>query len=869
MSVGAALRELQTNAAFMSQVTAWHVLPPVAPRTAPWPLPLHPQLREVLNRQGISAPYLHQARAITALAHGRDVILVTPTASGKSLVYLVPLFQSLLEDPRARGLLLFPTKALAQDQRRRIEAWAGALGLTNAVGVYDGDTPQQERARVRRQARLLITNPDMLHHGILPHHTRWADLWRGLRYIVLDEVHTYRGIFGAHVANVLRRLARVLAFYQGKEEKLAGRGTLWGHVRLIYASATIGNPADLVRRLTGRESTVIDESTAPHPARTLIFYNPPLVDATTGMRRSALLEARRLALHFLRHNVQTVLFAPSRRSVEVLLTYLRDAASEVGLPPEAIRGYRGGYLPATRRAIEAGLRDGSVRAVVATNALELGVDIGSLGASILVGYPGSIAAMWQQFGRAGRRDEGGVGVYIAGAGALDQYLVTHPEFVLRASPEHALVAPNNLHVLLAHVRCALFELPFDEDEPFGDFSPTREVLDFLVEVGEARRAGRRFYWLGEDYPAAEVSLRTAAGERVGIFEDREGRAVLLGEVDRVSAPRLVHPGAIYLHEGETYIVDDLDWDTLTARVRPVQVEYYTQPLVSESLTVLEEWQGDERGSTARYLGEVRVRSQVVAFRKVRWYTHEVLGIEEVDVPPQEMETIAYWLTFSAGVLEQLRAQGLWRSDAILDYGPNWSAQRRRALERDGYRCQRCGAPHTPERPLHVHHIRPFRTFGYIPGVNDAYREANRLDNLITLCSRCHRLAEAGARLRTGFSGVAYALGELAPLFVMAAAGDIGQVVEAQSPYTGLPTITLYDNVPGGIGLAERLYEVHEDLLRAAWERIRGCACEHGCPGCVGPVLVTEASADDADVDTKTLALALLQAVLESLSESPA
>ncbi len=867
MSVQSALHELRTDPHFMPHVTAWHVQPPAPSRTASWPTNLHPHVLQALQHQGILAPYAHQAQAIDALLHGQDVVVVTPTASGKSLIYLVPLFDALLQDSQARGLLLFPTKALAQDQRRKIEEWLSVLHLpTDLVGVYDGDTPSHERTRVRKHARLLITNPDMLHHGILPHHTRWVDLWRGLRYIVLDEIHTYRGIFGAHVANVLRRLARILAFYQGGASMIAKPLTLWGDVRLVYASATIGNPADLVRRLTGRPPLVIAENSAPRPGRTLIFYNPPLLDPGTGLRRSALLEARRLALHFLRHGIQVVLFARSRRSVEVLLTYLREAVQEIGLPPETIRGYRAGYLPATRREIERGLREGTVRAVIATSALELGVDIGSLGASILVGYPGTIAGMWQQFGRAGRREEGGIGVFIAGASALDQYLVTHPEFVLRATPEHALLAPDNLHILLAHLRCALFELPFQQGEPFGDFPAIDELLHFLMEMGEARGTGGRVHWLGESYPAAEISLRTAGGERVSIFWDEDGKRRLLGEVDRASAPRLVHPRAIYLHEGQSFLVHRVEWDTLTVHVHPVESEYYTQPVVNESLAVLEEWQQEPVGETSRYLGEVRVHSQVVAFRKVRWYTHEVLGVEPVDVPAQEMETTAYWFTFSAQILERLREQGVWRSDAIVDYGPNWEKQRRRALERDGYRCRRCGVPHTPERPLHVHHIRPFRSFGYLPGINDAYREANRLENLITLCSRCHRLAEAGVRLRTGFSGVAYALRELAPLFVMAAASDIGQVVEAQSRYTGLPTITLYDNVPGGIGLSERLYEIHAELLRAAWERIRGCDCDYGCPGCVGPVLVTSTPEEDVDTNTKTLALALLQAVLESLSD---
>ena len=862
MGLQSALHALQTDKDFMRHVTAWHVLPPRPGREAPWPSLLDARLRAVAQNAGVRALYAHQAAAIESVLRGHDVVVVTPTASGKSLVYVMLLLQVLLHDPHARGLLLYPTKALAQDQRQKLQGWLAALGLPDCTGVYDGDTPVSARGRIRRTARLLITNPDMLHHSILPHHTRWADFWRGLRYIVLDEVHAYRGIFGAHVANVLRRLRRVVAFYQGNGLSSRGEGGGWEHVRFISTSATVGNPGNVVERLTGRSPVVISENAAPQPPRTLIFYNPPLLDPATGLRRNVLLEARRIALHFLRHGVQTVVFVRSRRSVEVLLGYLRDAVQEIGVQPDAIRGYRAGYLPSTRREIERGLREGRIALVVATNALELGVDIGTLGASILVGYPGSISATWQQVGRAGRSDEGGASVLIASSTPLDQYIVTHPDFVLNGTPEHVLLEPDNLHVLLAHMRCALFEQPFGRDEHFGAFGMTSELLQFLSEMGEARAAGSRYHWIGEGYPAEDISLRTAASDRVTIVVEAEGRRASLGEVDRASAPRMVHPGAIYLHDARSYLVERVDWGAGVATVRPVDVDYYTVPAIDERLTVLNVWQEEAVKGTTRALGEVRVHTQVTGYRKVRWYTHEVLGREEVEVPAQELETTAYWLTFSSQVLDELRQRGLWRSDAIGDYGPNWARQRQRALARDGYRCRRCGQPHTRETPLHVHHIRPFRTFGYIPGVNDAYREANRLDNLITLCPRCHRLAETSARLRTGFSGVAYALATLAPLFVMAAPGDIGQVVEAQATHTGMPTITLYDTVPGGVGLAERLYEVHVDLLQAAWERVRECDCEHGCPGCVGPVVVTESSPNGEDeVDTKMLALALLETAL--------
>lgn len=843
MSLITALKALREDPQFAAHVTAWHMRPPRPARYGPWPTGLANRLRRALAARGIDALYTHQSQAITHLLDGRDVVVVTPTASGKSLIYLLPTLNALLRDPDARVLYIFPTKALAQDQHQALGQWLRALDLPPWSGVYDGDTPREERARVRRRARVLITNPDMLHRGILPHHTRWASFWRGLLWVVLDEVHTYRGIFGAHVANLLRRLARVAAFYGA-------------FPRFICTSATVGNPCQLVERLSGRSPVLVAENGAPEPGRTLIFYNPPLLDPATGLRRSALLEARRLARHFLAHGVQTVAFTRSRRSTEVLLTYIRDVAPQAGVDPVAVRGYRGGYLPQARREIERGLREGEVRAVVATNALELGVDVGALGAALLVGYPGTVASTWQQFGRAGRREEGGVGVFIAGPGALDQYIVTHPEFVLESGPEHALLAPDNLHVLVDHLRCALFELPLRAEETFGGFAATAEVLAYLEEVGDARRAGPRYHWLGEGYPAQDVSLRTAGAERVTIQEGRGERTVTVGEVDRASAPRLVHPGAVYLHEGTPYLVRELDWGCGVAWVEAAEVDYYTEPLTREALQVLAEHAREEVGGTARAWGEVRVTSQVVGYRKVRWYTHETVGHEQVALPPQEVETTGYWVTFLAHALDALREQGLWRTDSVVDYAPNWARQRERALARDGHRCRRCGAAGRPERPLHVHHVRPFRTFGYVPGVNEAHWEANRLENLITLCSRCHRLAEAGARLRSGFSGAAHVLAALAPLFVMAAPGDIGQVVEAQSPHTGLPTITLYDTVPGGIGLAERLYEVHEALLAAALGRVRSCDCEHGCPACVGPVLVEE----EGEVDTKRLTAALLEVV---------
>ncbi len=846
MNLDAALQKLRQNKRFMRHVTAWRVLPPRAAQYGPWPQELHPWVREFAATRGIHRLYTHQSRALTLALQGKDVLVTTSTASGKSLIYHLATLHVLLTDPQSRVLYLFPTKALAQDQYQHLLPWFQALGHEEWMGVYDGDTPRQERQRIRKHARVIITNPDMLHQSFLPYHTRWAALWSGVRHIIVDEVHTYRGIFGGHVANVFRRLRRIARFY--------GARPVW-----ILTSATVGNPEELAQRLLEQTPRVVSEDGAPKPQRTLIFYNPPLVEPALGLRRSALLEAQDLALHFMEHGLQTVAFTLSRRNVEVLLTYLKEAAPAHGLDPQAIRGYRGGYLPRLRREIEKGLREGAIRGVVATNALELGIDVGALGAALVVGYPGSVASTWQQFGRAGRGKMGGVGVFIAGPNALDQYIVTHPQFILQGRPEQVLLAADNVYVLLDHVRCALFELPFVQGEHLGTADITEEILEQLVEWGEAHRVGSRYHWVGEGFPAADVSLRTAAPERVVIQVEEEGRLRTLGEVDALSAPRLVHPAAVYLHEGHAYVVREVDWHAGWARVTPARPDYYTQPITREELTVLATEVEESRGKTVRARGPVQVRTQVVGYRKIRWHTHETLGYGEVTAPPYTLETDGYWIVFKPELLEILREEGGWRSDPIEDYGPNWEQQRALALERDEYRCRRCGVQGTPERPLHVHHIRPFRTFGYVPGENEAYREANRLENLITLCSRCHRLAETSVRLRTGFSGLAYAVAALAPLFVMAAAGDIGHVAEVQSPYTGLPTITLYDNVPGGIGLAERLYEVHDELLTAAVERVEACECEHGCPACVGPVLVEE---DDAGWDTKRLTLLLGRKLLD-------
>jgi len=861
MSVAHALHQLRRDPNFMRNVTAWKTFPARQARYAAFPDGVDRRLRQVLARRGIPHLYTHQAEAVTATLRRKNVVVVTPTASGKTLCYNLPVLNVLLADPNARALYLFPTKALAQDQLAELNELSAALGKETAVAqqplllgriaTYDGDTPSAQRPRIRKEARVILTNPDMLHTSILPYHTRWSDFFAHLRYVVLDEMHVYRGVFGSHVANVLRRLRRVCRFHGSRPQ-------------FIATSATIANPQALAEALLETPVTPIgpEFNGAPAGEKHVILYNPPIVDRTLGLRRASTLEAQRIAAHFLRHNVQTIIFGRARLTVEVLLGYLRESLREMGEAVD-VRGYRGGYLPIQRREIERGLREGNVRGVVATNALELGVDIGRLEAAVLVGYPGSIASTWQQAGRAGRRRSVSVAVLVATAGALDQYIVTHPEFILERSPEHAYVNPDNLVILSNHLRCAAFELPFQNGEMFGRFEQTDELLAYLAEGGELRHFGDTWYWLGEGYPAQDVSLRTVSADRFVVQARTDGGQLqVIGEMDRFSVPLLLHEGAIYIHEGQTYQVTTLDWDGGTAEVEPVQVDYYTRASITERVQVVNTAEQTTDGGTIKAHGEVEIIAQATGFKKIRRWTHENLGWGEIDLPEQTMVTTAYWLSFPDATLEQLRASGLWRS-APVDYGPNWPEQRARALERDRHRCRHCGAPERPGREHDVHHIRPFREFGYIPGENENYRQANRLENLITLCPSCHRRAETVVHVRTGLAGLAYALHNVAPLHLMCDPRDLGVVSEARSVQTRLPTVTIYDRVPAGIGFAQRLYDLHSVLLQGAHDLVQKCGCAYGCPACVGPVLDMEVAQrlSEEQVNTKMLTLALIEAAL--------
>jgi DEAD/DEAH box helicase domain-containing protein len=844
MSVDPVLEHLRFDPQFSAHVTAWERMPSRAAHYAPFPAGLDPRLIAGLRQLGIESLYTHQAEAVGAAMAGENVVVVTGTASGKTLCYNLPVLHSLLADSQTRAIYLFPTKALSQDQAASLAAFLEALQAVDAVPVrtYDGDTPQAQRRQIRDEARILITNPDMLHTGILPHHTRWAGLFENLRWVVLDELHVYRGIFGSNVANLIRRLRRVCRFY-GSEP------------HFILTSATIANPKELAERLIEAPVRFIppDLDGSPRAEKHVVIYNPPVIDPALGIRRAYTLETTRIANRFLEADVQTAIFARARMTTEVLLGYIRDAFVQAGGDANRIRGYRGGYLPLERRAIEAGLRDGSVLGVVATNALELGVDIGQLGAAVVAGYPGTIASLWQQAGRAGRRSEVSAAILVASAAPLDQFVAMHPRYLFERSPESGLINPNNLAILARHLRCAAFELPFKRGDEFGSAGDVTEILDILVEQGELYRSGDTYRWVAETYPAEGVSLRASSDDTVVIQDVGQGRPVVIGEIDRATAPVLLHEGAVYIHEGRTYLVAALKWDEAIAEVKPIEVDYYTDAAESVHLEILDVYDADESRPARRAHGWVRVTSQATSFRKVKRYTHETLGYGTIDLPPREFETTAYWTWIGPEVVKRLEAEGVLK--APNDYGPDWPSARDAARARDGYRCRQCNAPERDGRMHDVHHLRPFREFGYVAGENRNDRLANALENLITLCSTCHHRAEAARGARTALGGLAYALANIAPLFLMCDPRDLGQLVEVRSKATGGPTITLFDRVPEGLGLAERLYELHGELLAGALDLVRNCGCQEGCPACVGPV-------GPGGGEVKTLTERLVKTLLE-------
>lgn len=643
MTLEQILASIRSHPSSAPNFTAWHEIPARSAVFAEIPSSVNPRLAGALRAAGIESLYSHQTEAFDVARSGRHLVVVTPTASGKTLCYNLPVLNTLLAEPEARALYLFPTKALSMDQVDELQKLVRALETDIKAFTYDGDTPGAARRAIRTAGHIVVTNPDMLHAAILPHHTKWLRLFENLRYIVIDELHTYRGLFGSHVANVLRRLRRICAFYGS-------------HPQVICASATIGNPKELAERLLEDHVALIDTNGAPSGPKVIAFYNPPVVNRELGIRRDAILEAERLATEFIRNRIPLIAFARSRRTAELLTTGFKTAAVMNQIAPEHIAGYRAGYLPSERREIERGLRDGDVLAVAATNALELGIDIGRLQAALLVGYPGTIASTWQQAGRAGRTQDLAVAILVATSNPLDQYIVRHPEYFFGQSPEVGLVNPDNLYVLTSHVRCAAFELPINDGERFGP-NTLPEVLEYLASQQILHHEGDRWHYVADAYPAQDVSLRSASPENVVIIDTTDPAPRVVGEVDLASAPGLVHEDAIYMHLAQQYHVDRLAWEERKAYVHRVDVDYYTTAEIAVDIRVLQQFAAGASACPPAH-GEVVVTYRPTIFKKLTLQRHENVGWGPIHLPESTLHTSAYWTTLPELRIPREEIQGV-------------------------------------------------------------------------------------------------------------------------------------------------------------------------------------------------------------------
>ena len=633
MNVDQLISRLKNDSSFMECVTEWRTLPATEGRYMPLPDAMDERLKQVLRDRGIHRLYTHQAECYQLAQQKKDFVVVTPTASGKTLCYNLPVVSTILQNEDARALYLFPTKALSADQVSGLYEMIEALGVNIKAYTYDGDTQGAARKAIRQAGHIVVTNPDMLHANILPHHTKWVKLFENLKYIVIDEIHTYRGVFGSHLANVLRRLLRLCAFYGS-------------HPQFILCSATIANPVELAQQLTRRPIAAVTNNGAPTGERHFVFYNPPVVNRQLGIRRGVVNEVKRIGENLLRNEIPTIIFAKSRLQVEVITRHFKECVRNAYGFTNRVRGYRGGYLPSERRDIEHGLREGQVDMVVSTNALELGIDIGSLTACILCGYPGTIASTWQQAGRAGRRKDTALTIMVASSAPLDQYIIQNPDYFFEASPENALVQPNNLYVLLSHIKCSAYELPFEENEQFGDVADTAQFLEYLAENNILRHLDGKFYWMEEELPSGEISLRSAKTENFVIIDiTNPAHHRVIGEMDRYTVPMLLHENAIYMHDARMYQVEQLDMDTCKAYIKAVDTDYYTDADLNVSLHILDDLEEKTLPCGAGLtLGELRVSTIVKMFKKFKLDTHETVGFGEVRLPQTDLHTVGMWWT---------------------------------------------------------------------------------------------------------------------------------------------------------------------------------------------------------------------------------
>ena len=734
------IRSLKNDPGFMSAVSHWEVVPAREAKVVDFPEEIDPRLLDSLKSKNIERLFSHQLCTYNNVVAGKHVVVVTPTASGKTLAYNLPVLQTLLREKDAKAMYLFPTKALSQDQQSELNEVLLDGKLPVDIFTYDGDTPRSIRNSAREQGRVVITNPDMLHMGILPNHPKWIKFFKHLRFVVIDEIHTYRGVFGSHMTNLIRRLKRVARFY--------GATPLF-----ICCSATIGNPKALAEKILEEPVELVDDNGAPAGERHFVLYNPPLVDQVQGIRRGVVKESQAIATRLLKAGIKTIVFARSRVRAELIAVYIRDGLKNFYTDNSRINvaSYRGGYLPGERRAIEKGLRQGTIQGVVSTNALELGIDIGGLDASILAGFPGSISSSWQQAGRAGRRSSLSLSILVASASPIDQYIIKHPEYFFSRTPESGWVDADNVFILTDQMKCAVFELPFLENESFGAHKDLAELLGYLEENGVVRHTGGKWFWADQSYPAEKVSLRSAAPGNIVIVDTTRGRDTVIGEMDKPSAKLLLHDEAIYLHMGNQYIVKSLDLEKQRCYVEENSVNYYTDSIVKTDIKLLHQDRREEAHELELVIGDIMVRTLATKYKKLKFRTHENVGYGDIDLAPEEMHTRAVILLFSP--------------------------------------------------------------------VSEAGRTFQALsDETQTIV----------------LQRMEYLIKNVAPFFLLCDSRDIGVSARMKDPVFDCPSLYVYDVYPGGTGLSEGFLENTLAILQGAVELLSSCACQQGCPSCIGP-----------------------------------
>ena len=803
-------------------------------REAEWvdvPEHLHKDVKATLEESGIQKLYSHQGKAINGVLKGLNVVITTGVASGKSLCYQVPIMHTLAYNPQATALCIYPTKALTQDQNNSFNELLTTFSTIThnkySTGIYDGDTPSEARRLIRKKANVLLTNPDMLHYGILPNHPMWVDFFANLKFIVIDEVHVYRGIFGSHFSNVLRRIKRLCNHYDSDPT-------------FILTSATVGNTHSFISTLIEKLFLEVDHDGSPQGNRHFMIYNPPIVNQELGIRRSALKETSRIASLFTKKGVQSLVFAHSRKSVEMIVTNLQKKHDE-----KKLAGYRSGYLAEERRDIEKRLKSGKLNTVVTTNALELGIDIGDLDVVIMNGYAGTIASTKQQAGRAGRTGDDSLVILVANSNLIDQYLVKTPDYLFSNNPELALLDPDNTHILINHLKCALYEKPLSRTESYGALSRGlySEIIEYFINKNIAIERKGILFWNKEKYPPGEVSLRTASSNNYLLLHEKKS----IGTIDNSSAYWLAHPDAVYIHNGLPYFVQNFDIEKRVIELILHFDDYYTEAISQVEYEVRKELEEFSYNYGTLNFSIMNVHSKVVGFKKFKWDSREILDYGEVDLPETVLSTKGIFFTFTDEVEGFINGSGNSHKKNL--YGPDWEQIRNAVRERDHHVCQNCGKFEASVK-FDVHHIKPFKAFENVA-------DANKMDNLITLCKQCHRLAEASVKIQSTMAGITYQLRNLIPLHLMCSGSDIHVSFEEKLDITGdKPTIIIYDTFPGGIGLAKQLLGDMDALFKMALESVEKCLCDDGCPACVGPIAENGVGSKEAVLKTLKHILAL-------------